>query len=224
MKLKKVCQLICAGLLSSSILFTGMAEAAGNGDVNGDGQVTQDDANLLLEYIRGRNVSINTGNADVNGDGEISIHDVQGILNIVRRGGQVNSSYDSKVNAFKNESKFRNGASWSASKRPTLVASNLGSGCNAYARDFVKYVFDKQLNEGQTFGSVNEIRNGDVLKVVNSQHWIVVLYRNGNRLSTAEGNWSGRVVISDSTYTIQNNRLYRNGKPFRTFSLGYHFQ
>ena len=139
-------------------------------------------------------------------------------------GGQPNGSYDSKVNSFKNESRFRNGANWSAGQRPTLVASNLGTGCNAYARDFVKYVFGKQLNRGQTFSSVNDIRNGDVLKVVNSQHWIVVLYRNGNNLSTAEGNWGGKVVISDSAYSIQNGRLYRNGKPFRTFSLGYHFQ
>ena len=81
MKAKK----ILAALICSSVLIGGAVEAAGNGDVNGDGQVTQADADLLLEYVRGRNVSINRNNADVNGDGTISVADVQGVLNKVRQ-------------------------------------------------------------------------------------------------------------------------------------------
>ena len=81
MKAKK----LLAALICSSVLIGGAVEAAGNGDVNGDGQVTQADADLLLEYVRGRNVSINRNNADVNGDGTISVADVQGVLNKVRQ-------------------------------------------------------------------------------------------------------------------------------------------
>ena len=61
-----------------------------------------------------------------------------------------------------------------------------------------------------------------MIKVVNKQHWFVVLYRIGNKLVTAEGNWGGKVVISDSIYTVKGNKIYRNGKKFRTFSIGYH--
>ena len=80
MKAKK----LLAALICSSVLIGGAVEAAGNGDVNGDGQVTQADADLLLAYLRGQNVSINRSNADVNGDGDIGISDVQGILKKIR--------------------------------------------------------------------------------------------------------------------------------------------
>lgn len=48
--------------------------------------------------------------------------------------------------------------------------------------------------------------------MVNSQHWIVVLLRNGEHLTTTEGNWSNGAVCVSGAYTIKNNRLYRNGK------------
>lgn len=99
------------------------------------------------------------------------------------------------------------------------------SGCAAYAADYVKYCYGKSSpRSGQAFYSAGEIRTGDVVVVTGSQHWIVVVSRNGSQLTTAEGNWGGKVVVSSSAYTIQNGRLYRNGKPFRTFSVGYHYQ
>ena len=60
----------------------------GNGDVNGDGQVTQADADLLLAYLRGQTQSINRTNSDVNGDGELTISDVQAILKKIRENPQ----------------------------------------------------------------------------------------------------------------------------------------
>lgn len=136
------------------------------------------------------------------------------------------NSYARKVSEFTNTLKWRNGTAWGSSKRPTIGNGN-GTGCYAYANDFIKYVFGASgdfSSTGKAFYSPSGIRNGDVIKVVGSQHWFVVLYRNGNQLITAEGNWGGKVLVSGSAYTISGNTLYRNGKRFRTFSVGYHYQ
>jgi hypothetical protein len=136
------------------------------------------------------------------------------------------NSYDSKVSSFINTAKWKNGASWGYLKRPTIGGGS-GIGCYAYANDFIKYVYGKSGSfegTGTAFYSPSGIRSGDVIKVTNSQHWFVVLYRNGNKLTTAEGNWGGKVVVSSSAYSVSGNTLYRNGKKFRTFSVGYHYQ
>ncbi len=75
------------GWIPSSAVSTSSGRA-GNGDVNGDGRVTQEDADLLLAYLRGQTQSINRANGDVNGDGDISISDVQAILKRVRENPQ----------------------------------------------------------------------------------------------------------------------------------------
>ncbi len=136
----------------------------------------------------------------------------------------VSSEYEKKVQAFLADSRWKNGAKWSSSQRPKL-SSYSASGCCAYAVDFCKYVFGKNsYSSGKKFTNPKEIKAGDVIKVTNSQHWFVVLERNGNKLKTAEGNWDGKVVVSNGTYTISGNQLYRRGKKFRTFSAGYHMQ
>ncbi len=134
------------------------------------------------------------------------------------------SSYNSKVNAFLSDSRFKNGASWSASKTPVL-SSYGSSGCCAYAADFVKYVFGSSSPRGgKAFYNPSEIRAGDVIYVSGGSHWFVVISRSGNTLKTAEGNWGGKVVVSNGTYTVSGNKLLRNGSVFRTFNTGYHFQ
>ena len=134
------------------------------------------------------------------------------------------NGYTQKVNKFLSDSRWKNGATWKASQKPKI--SNYSAyGCCAYAVDFCKYVFDKNsYTAGRKFTNPNDIKAGDVIKVTNSQHWFVVIDRNGNKLKTAEGNWGGKVVVSNGTYTINGNKLYRSGKPFRTFSAGYHMQ
>lgn len=124
-------------------------------------------------------------------------------------------SYDSKVKAFINDTRYRPGSKW--------------NNCFNYASAFTNYVFGKSPRQGAYFKNANEIRNGDVVHVNaangKSQHWIVVLYRNGNRLTTVEGNWTNQAVnYSDSAYTIQNGTLYRGNAPFRAWDCGYHFQ
>lgn len=56
------------------------------------------------------------------------------------------------------------------------------------------------------------------------QHRIIVLYRNGSVLTTVEGNWTKGCVVKSTAYTVDGNTLKRNGKPFRTFSVGYHYK
>ena len=133
-------------------------------------------------------------------------------------------NYSEKVQSFLKDSRFKNGATWKSSQKPKLSSYN-GSGCCAYAADFAKYVFGKSApTSGTKFTNPQDIKEGDVIKVTGSQHWFVVLERNGQNLKTAEGNWGGKVVVSSTAYTVKNNTLYRNGKKFRTFAAGYHFQ
>ena len=135
-----------------------------------------------------------------------------------------NSNYDQKVANFRNDSRFKNGVTWASGQRPKL-SSYGSSGCCAYAADFVAYVFGKNnLTDGTKFTNPSSIKSGDVLNFSGGQHWVVVLYRNGSQLTTAEGNWGSKVVISNSAYTIQNGSVYRNGAKFRTFVKGYHYQ
>lgn len=151
---------------------------------------------------------------------------------------QPSGNYDSKVQSFINDSRFRHGTSWTAGQPPILDDTRPSSGCNAYARDFVKYVFGIKLKQaGSTqFTNINEIRAGDVIYVSPSDHWIVVLYRNGDILTTAEGNWPAggtgprQVVIGDIYYKIQNGNIYHRNRAnqnysyFRPFQYGYHHQ
>ena len=135
-----------------------------------------------------------------------------------------NSSYDQKVSNFKNDSRFKNGAAWASGQRPK-ISSYGSSGCCAYAADFVAYVFGKNnLTDGTKYTNPSGIKSGDVIHFSGGQHWVVVLYRNGSQLTTAEGNWGSKVVISSTAYTIQNGSVYRNGTKFRTFVEGYHYQ
>ncbi len=133
-------------------------------------------------------------------------------------------NYSDRMQSFLKDSRFKNGATWKASQSPKL-SSYGGIGCCAYAADFAKYVFGQSSPTSRNkFTNPKDIKAGDVIKVTGSQHWFVVLERNGQKLKTAEGNWGGKVVVSSTTYTVKNNTLYRNGKKFRTFAAGYHFQ
>ena len=135
------------------------------------------------------------------------------------------SSYDNKVKNFINNPQFSAGSSktWD---------------CFAYATQFVKNVHGYSgVRNGQYFNSPNQIRSGDVVHVKprpgvsENPHWIIVLYRNGNRLTTIEGNWDkpkvnglGRTRYSETDYYIQGNHFCRgNSVPFRSFDCGYHY-
>ncbi|MDO4805708.1 MAG: hypothetical protein Q4A07_00525 [Coriobacteriales bacterium] len=134
------------------------------------------------------------------------------------------SSYVAEINGFLVDSRWANGTRWASGQRPKISGYG-ASGCCAYAVDLCKYVFGADsYREGEEFHDPSEIRAGDVIKVTGSQHWFVVLGRDGDSLWTAEGNWGGKVVVADGTYTVRGNTLCRNGSKFRTFSAGYHMQ
>lgn len=123
----------------------------------------------------------------------------------------------SKVNSFITDSNWKVGTLFNNSVTGKLKATkNLGYGCNAYARDFVYYVYGKGLYSGTKYTSISEIRAGDTLYVT-PQHWMVVLARNGNTLDIIHGNWTNGKVCR-SNFTI-------NGKNIgsKTFSYGYHY-
>ena len=133
------------------------------------------------------------------------------------------NTFNKKATAFLTDKRWKNGAVYGSSQRPKL--SKYGSvGCCAYAADFVQYVFDKgSPRSGTEFRSLAQVRAGDILVLSSPPHWIVVLSRNGNILTTTEGNWMGKVAAVKGAYTINGNTLMRSGKKFRTFSLGYHY-
>ncbi len=64
-----------------SIDYTGGQPLAASGDVNGDGSVDIDDANILIDIILGKDsASKYGGRADVNGDGNVDIDDLNATL------------------------------------------------------------------------------------------------------------------------------------------------
>lgn len=134
-----------------------------------------------------------------------------------------NSTYDQKVRAFQNDARWKNGISWGYDQKPKL-SSYSAIGCCAYVSDFAKYVFDKtSYRNGTYFTGVNNIKAGDIL-YLSQKHWIVVLYRNGNQLTTAEGNYSSKTCISSSKYVISGGNIKCNGSTTYTLSAGYHMQ
>ncbi len=135
-----------------------------------------------------------------------------------------NTNFVQKGNKFLSDARWRPGTVYGSKQKPKLSKYNC-QGCCAYAADFVKYVFGKDSpRDGVLYKNINQIRKGDVIVVTGSSHWIIVVGRNGDSLSTVEGNWmGGKVDRSNGAYTISNGKLLRNGKPFRTFAYGYHF-
>ena len=135
-----------------------------------------------------------------------------------------NNNFVQKGNKFLSDIRWRPGTVYGSKQRPKLSKYSC-QGCCAYAADFVKYVFGKDSpRDGALYKNINQIRKGDVIVVTGPSHWIIVVGRNGNSLNTVEGNWmGGKVDRSNGAYTIANGKLYRNGKPFRTFAYGYHF-
>lgn len=135
---------------------------------------------------------------------------------------------------FINDSRWRNGISWGGTQDRKIYDSFTGKGCFAYIADFVKYVYGKSGDpRGTKYTNVNEVRAGDVIHMYNNtdgEHWFAVLGRNGNSLYTAEGNLGGKVVVSNSRYTISGNGFSyvrgRNGKYEQTTARltdGYHY-
>lgn len=132
------------------------------------------------------------------------------------------SDYDSRVNSFINDGRWKNDVSWGAGQGPKL-SSWSSSGCFAYTADFVKYMFGREKpQDGNLFINASEIRAGDVVYADDTPHYIVVLSRSGNKLRTAEGNWGGKVRISDSAYYISGSKVLCNNWSGFYYNKAYH--
>ena len=138
-----------------------------------------------------------------------------------------NDPYYTKMNAFINDNRWANGASWSAERGPVYPVWP-SKGCCAYAVDFVYYVFGKKgQNSGKKFTSPSEIKEGDIIYLEDgytSPHWVVILERSGNKLHTAES-WSDQVRITWDHYEVNgsNKKLTMSGKVYY-FQHGYHYR
>jgi len=138
------------------------------------------------------------------------------------------SEYDSKMNAFINDSRWKDGTSWkNETETDHGENSKLGPGkawsCIAYAYDFVKYMYNLDgVASGQKYNGTSSIKAGDTIRI-NGRHTFVVLGRNGNNLYTAEGSYSNRVWVSDSIYKIVDNNTISRESTNYTMSYGYHY-
>lgn len=82
--------LLCIAMALTSV----SANAALRGDVNGDGEVTVADVNIIIDRILQGGYS---AASDVNGDEEVTIADVNVVIDIILRGGHEESPYDGPV-------------------------------------------------------------------------------------------------------------------------------
>ena len=144
---------------------------------------------------------------------------------ITTRQTPATNKYDTLTQKFIADPRWKPGITYNGRQKPKLSGYK-STGCCAFAADFVKYVYGKNSpRDGGQFSSVKEIRTGDVIVFSSPSHWVIVLNRSGNSLHTLEGNWmNGKVERSNTAYTIKGKTILRDGKKFRTFSLGYHFR
>lgn len=122
------------------------------------------------------------------------------------------------VNNFISDGRWAAGTSWGAS-HASILDPGMGIGCNAYCRDYTKYVYGKSLHNGAKYTSISNVRAGDCIYIGSgsTQHWAVVLGRNGNTLDLIHGNWTNGKVCRTQT-TISGNSIF--GRPFQ---FGYHY-
>ncbi len=137
------------------------------------------------------------------------------------------STFDTKVQEFINDSRWKNGISWVDNKKPVL-STYASIGCCSYAADFVAYVYGSTKNAWKTsdftkFTDLNEIRKGDIIHL--SNHWFVVLDRIGDKLYTAEGNFDDKVRITKDGWAIKNGVIHNliATSSARVFDCGYHY-
>ena len=133
------------------------------------------------------------------------------------------STGNSTIDAFINDSRWTNGVSWTGGQAPK-ISSFKGQDCAAYCADYVKYCYgSNNPRSGEVFYSASETRAGDVITVGNPSdgngHWFVVLKRSGNSLYVAEGNYAKKVRIGWN-YSVSGNGF--TGTSYG-FTAGYHY-
>ena len=90
--MNKTIRLFCVTL--ALVLSALGANAAIQGDVNGDGEVNIADVNAVLDAILSTHV---TSSCDVNGDDEVNIADVNALIDYILTGGDEEEPYDGPI-------------------------------------------------------------------------------------------------------------------------------
>lgn len=130
---------------------------------------------------------------------------------------------DSTFQSFISDSRWANGTSWGEGQGPKISPWS-SSGCCAYVADFAKYCFGlNSYQTSSTYTGTSAIQAGDVIWT--GGHYFAVLERNGNSLTTAEGNLSGTVCVSSSRYTISGNSIVyylKSGPQYYSVQTGWH--
>ena len=90
--MSKTIRLFCVSL--ALVLSALGANAAIQGDVNGDGEVNIADVNAVLDAILSNHV---TSSCDVNGDDEVNIADVNALIDYILTGGDEEEPYDGPI-------------------------------------------------------------------------------------------------------------------------------
>jgi hypothetical protein len=141
--------------------------------------------------------------------------------------GTYSSIINNKVAKFRADERYSEGSSWDGDKPPEENDYKSCQGCCAFAADFIKCVYGKNGNFSSNatarYTDASQIQAGDVIHITDSQnpyytHWFVVLERNGDTLTVAEGNY----LNSEGEYKIQNGQLVERGNT-RTIERAFHF-
>ena len=137
------------------------------------------------------------------------------------------------IDEFLNDERWEEDTPWDSSQRPKL-ADGYATGCCAYATDYVYYCYGySNPRAGDDFYDLNECRVGDVICTGNPDtwsigHWAVVIQREGDVLTIAEGNAThgdGEWVVlmcRDWTIISDENR-FDGDRAERQFLVGYHY-
>jgi cytoskeletal protein RodZ len=144
-----------------------------------------------------------------------------------------NSEYAQNVEKLKTDI-YPEGTFWGDGQQPNENTYKSCQGCCAFAADFISYVYGKYgnfrstaINGNSPYTDASQIQAGDVIKLINPEHWLVVLERNGDTLKVAEGNYlnsAGQTIVHYSTgdYKIQDGQLVQRGAA-RTIEKGFHY-
>ena len=132
------------------------------------------------------------------------------------------------IDEFLNDERWAEGTPWNSSQG-TKLAPRGSSGCCAYACDYTKYCFDYDTPyKGESYTDINECRVGDVITTGNKKtgsvgHWAIIIQRDGDDLTIAEGNAMDQVLM-ERIFTINREENRFNGdRDTRNFLKGYHF-
>ncbi len=131
------------------------------------------------------------------------------------------------IDDFLNDPRWSEGNEWTNSTTPKL-AGGYGTGCYAYVADYAAYCYNARPESGDDFYDINEIRVGDVISVGNPNtwsvgHWFIVIKREGNVLTIAEGNAMDQVLMSRDFTILADENRFDGDRADRCFLTGYHF-